>query len=155
QGSQRAASAGQRRAIIGKERRKRLRLGLSEHHFNAARNLCGGRGEHRKSGLPRLCGTAGELSAGVLVHGGRSSTIGLGDCLVSPTLASMNLPRTRTRSGVFFSLFLAARISCPAAEPSRPNFVIIFTDDQGYQDVSCFGSPDIKTRSEEHTSELQ
>ncbi len=25
------------------------------------------------------------------------------------------------------------------------NFVIIFTDDQGYQDVGCFGSPDIRT----------
>jgi len=28
---------------------------------------------------------------------------------------------------------------------SKPNFVIIFTDDQGYQDVGCFGSPSIKT----------
>ena len=27
----------------------------------------------------------------------------------------------------------------------KPNFVIIFTDDQGYQDVGCFGSPTIKT----------
>jgi arylsulfatase A-like enzyme len=26
-----------------------------------------------------------------------------------------------------------------------PNFVIIFTDDQGYQDLGCFGSPDIET----------
>jgi len=26
-----------------------------------------------------------------------------------------------------------------------PNFVIIFTDDQGYQDVGCFGSPNIRT----------
>ncbi|MDF7799634.1 sulfatase [Pontiellaceae bacterium B1224] len=27
----------------------------------------------------------------------------------------------------------------------RPNFVIIFADDQGYQDLGCFGSPDILT----------
>jgi arylsulfatase len=29
--------------------------------------------------------------------------------------------------------------------PSKPNFIIIFTDDQGYQDLGCFGSPDIRT----------
>lgn len=27
----------------------------------------------------------------------------------------------------------------------KPNVIIIFTDDQGYQDLGCFGSPDIQT----------
>ncbi|WP_228714638.1 sulfatase family protein [Posidoniimonas corsicana] len=31
------------------------------------------------------------------------------------------------------------------ASDRPPNFVIIFTDDQGYGDVGCFGSPDIRT----------
>jgi len=38
-----------------------------------------------------------------------------------------------------FSMFSIAR----AAE--RPNFIIIFTDDQGYNDLGCFGSPNIRT----------
>ncbi len=33
----------------------------------------------------------------------------------------------------------------PAGRTGKPNFVVIFTDDQGYQDVGCFGSPKIKT----------
>ena len=32
-----------------------------------------------------------------------------------------------------------------ASDGKKLNFVIIFTDDQGYQDVGCFGSPKIKT----------
>lgn len=32
-----------------------------------------------------------------------------------------------------------------AAKQDRPNLVIFFTDDQGYNDASCFGSPLIKT----------
>ena len=46
-------------------------------------------------------------------------------------------------------LFLCFGILSCAKEGSddnkKPNIVIIFTDDQGYQDIGCFGSPDIKT----------
>ncbi|MEM7699581.1 MAG: sulfatase [Verrucomicrobiota bacterium] len=45
------------------------------------------------------------------------------------------------------SLFsLALLLLCPiAAGDDRPNFIIIFTDDQGYGDLGCFGSTTIKT----------
>jgi arylsulfatase A len=32
-----------------------------------------------------------------------------------------------------------------AAANDKPNIIVIFNDDQGYQDLGCFGSPDIKT----------
>jgi arylsulfatase A len=35
--------------------------------------------------------------------------------------------------------------SVNAAEDRKPNVIIIFTDDQGYQDLGVFGSPNIKT----------
>ncbi|HOX36693.1 MAG TPA: sulfatase [Candidatus Brocadiia bacterium] len=42
--------------------------------------------------------------------------------------------------------------SCAAAAgrndgppPRKPNFIVILADDQGYQDMGCFGSPDIVT----------
>ena len=32
-----------------------------------------------------------------------------------------------------------------ASKTKKPNVIIIFTDDQGYQDLGCFGAPKIKT----------
>ena len=37
----------------------------------------------------------------------------------------------------------SAPTSQKAGKP--PNFVVIFTDDQGYEDVGCFGSKQIRT----------
>ena len=41
-----------------------------------------------------------------------------------------------------------------AQTPQRPpNFVIIFTDDQGYNDLGCFGSKRIKTNLDRMAAE--
>ncbi|MHC4743592.1 MAG: twin-arginine translocation signal domain-containing protein, partial [Planctomycetota bacterium] len=53
--------------------------------------------------------------------------------------------------GIGAALFAAP--GCAAGKQSKrgkqkadkPNFVLIFMDDQGYRDVGCFGSPDINT----------
>ena len=42
---------------------------------------------------------------------------------------------------LFLSLF--ATVTIAAAE--KPNFIIIFTDDQGYGDLSCYGAKDMAT----------
>jgi arylsulfatase A len=45
-----------------------------------------------------------------------------------------------------FALLLSVWPATSAAAAERlPNFIIIITDDQGYQDLGCFGSPDINT----------
>lgn len=44
------------------------------------------------------------------------------------------------------SLFLFVLGALPVSlQAERPNFIIIFTDDQGYGDLSCFGSETIET----------
>ncbi len=49
--------------------------------------------------------------------------------------------------GLLTVVILATLINSSGAEEAndRPNFIVIFADDQGYQDLGCFGSPDIKT----------
>lgn len=44
-----------------------------------------------------------------------------------------------------FPLFTAALCSCSAADDRPPNFVVIFTDDQGYNDLGCFGANHVTT----------
>ena len=61
-----------------------------------------------------------------------------------------NLTRRTFLKAVGLGAAAIALPACPkkthaAAAGRPPNVVIIFTDDQGYQDVGCFGSPLIRT----------
>ena len=44
---------------------------------------------------------------------------------------------------ILFSTISLLPLCCVAQD--RPNIIIIFSDDQGYQDLGCYGSPDINT----------
>ena len=58
----------------------------------------------------------------------------------------MNPPRSMKVFPTLLVALLALRaLSLPAAEPARPNFLIIFTDDQGYGDLGCQGSTTLRT----------
>ena len=53
------------------------------------------------------------------------------------------LPRSKKWTMALFQSLLIA--SSVAADELKPNVIIIFTDDQGYNDLGCFGSKTIKT----------
>ncbi len=46
---------------------------------------------------------------------------------------------------VVVTLVGQALIHAETATSIKPNFIIILTDDQGYNDLGCYGSPDIRT----------
>ena len=54
-------------------------------------------------------------------------------------------PETMSLRQMPLLLLAAIALASNAAVAAKPNFIIIFTDDQGYGDLSCFGSTTIKT----------
>ena len=57
----------------------------------------------------------------------------------------MNYYNSRLILFISLLIFWGCRQKEKGTIGSKPNFIIIFTDDQGYQDLGCFGSPNIKT----------
>lgn len=51
------------------------------------------------------------------------------------------------RSIVMAVFAISVGVQCGSADPENrpPNVIIVFTDDQGYGDLGCFGSPNIST----------
>jgi arylsulfatase A len=52
----------------------------------------------------------------------------------------------RKMTGIVIALLLIANVLVAAQQTaSNPNFIIIFTDDQGYGDVGCYGNKNLRT----------
>ena len=46
---------------------------------------------------------------------------------------------------LLFAVLLPSASAALGADDPRPNFIIVFTNDHGYGDLGCFGSPEIET----------
>ncbi len=48
-------------------------------------------------------------------------------------------------TAILFSTVAVSRLCSVGGAQDKPNFVVFLTDDQGYSDLGCFGSPNIET----------
>ena len=59
-----------------------------------------------------------------------------------------------TPSLILLLMAVSAGLAAAASPPAKPNIIVIFTDDQGYNDLGCFGSQKIKTPHRENRKAL-
>jgi len=52
------------------------------------------------------------------------------------------MTKNKTKT-VITTIVLILLCGLAEAANAKPNIIVIFNDDQGYQDLGCFGSPDI------------
>jgi len=66
--------------------------------------------------------------------------------LLSSSFVMLHLPRfARLAGSIGFALMLAVSASPRLSFSAQPNFVMVFIDDMGWGDFSCFGNKDAKT----------